>query len=202
METVLMKDYRAVLAGALLALSALACNLNVNLPSNPQPPIPSLVTSAADADAFERSFEQAISQAVQSGTFTATINQQQFSSWLALRAPDYARQQGYQWPLKNPQAGLNDGKITLYGIVSQPNVPETPAQLIFTPSIDANGEFAVKVESGQVGVVGLPADILNNLTKTIRDKLAGQLDQLKGRYRLTSLTVANGSLTIAGQVNR
>lgn len=195
-----MKDYRVILVGALMLLSALACNLNVNLPNSPQPPIPGFVTSASDADAFERSFQAAVSQAAQSGTFSVTINQNQFSSWLNLRAPGYARQQGYEWPLKNAQAGLNNGKITLYGVIAQPNVPETPAQAIFTPSIDGNGELAINVESGQLGVIGVPADILKNINQAIRDALASQLGQIKGHYRLTALSIANGNLTVSGQV--
>lgn len=190
--------FRLTLSAVFLALAALACNLN--LPSPPKPPIPSLVPSAGDADAFEQGFQNAVNQASQTGTFTVTINQVQFSSWLALRAPDYARQNGYEWPLKDVQAALDNGKITLYGVVSQPNVPDTPSQVVFTPAIDANGELAVTVESGQVGVVGVPADVLNSLTETIKETLRGQLAQIQGRYRLNSLMISGGSLTVSGQV--
>ena len=186
------------LVGVMLMAAVLACN--ANLPSNPQPPIPSLQASTGDADAFEQQFKQAISQASSTGKFTATISQQQLSSWLVLRAPDFAKKQGYEWPLNNVQAGLNDGKITLYGVINEQNLPQTPAQIIFTPSIDGNGELAVKVDSGQVGVVGVPADILGNLNKAIKDMLTSQLSQIKGRYKLDNLAVANGSLTVSGQV--
>jgi hypothetical protein len=191
-------DFRVALARLLLIAAVLACNLS--LPSNPQPPVPSLVVSASDADAFEQSFQQAVSQALQTGSFSAVVNQQQFSSWLALRAPAFAQQQGHDWPFKNVQAGLNNGKITLYGVISQPNIPETPVEIVLTPSIDGNGELAVKIESGQVGIVGLPADILNKLAQTVKDALVGQLSQIKGRYRLTSLSIANGTLTVSGQI--
>jgi hypothetical protein len=195
-------NLRTNLVGCLFVVAVLACNLSLKLPSNPQPPVPSLVPQASDADAFEQNFQQAVNQAAQSGNFSASITQQQFSSWLALRAPGYARQQGYEWPLKDVQAGLDSGKITLYGVITQPNVPETPAQIVFTPSIDGNGELAVSVESGQVGVVGVPPDILKNLNKTIQDALASQLNQIKGHYKLTNLTVAGGTLTVSGQVVR
>src|SRR5947208_12754840 len=127
------------LAGFMLVAATLACNL----PRNPQPPIPSLTPSTGDADAFENNFQQAVNQAAQTGQFNATITQQQLSSWLALRAAGYAQQQGYEWPLKNVQAGLDNGKITLYGVITQQNVPETAAQVVFTPSIDGNGQLAV-----------------------------------------------------------
>jgi hypothetical protein len=190
----------AALAAATIIGSIVACNLNVNLPSNPQPPIPSLVASDADANAFEQNFQQAVNQGVQTGTFSASITQQQLSSWLLLRAANFARQNGQEWPLKNVQAGLNNGKITLYGVIVKEGVPETPAQIIFTPSIDANGELAVKIDSAQIGVVGVPSSVLDELTKTLRDTLTGQLNQIKGKYKLTNLSINNGTLTIGGQV--
>ncbi len=195
-----MKRHQLVFCGIALLASILACNLNVNLPSNPKPPIASLTPSVGDADAFEQAFQQAVNQASQTRQFNVTITQQQFSSWLALRAADYARQNGYDWPLKEVQAGLNDGKITLYGVITQQNVPDTPAQIIFTPSIDANGALAVAVDSGQLGIVGVPKSLLDKLTQTIKDMLSGQLAQIQGRYQLTSLTIANGALTVSGQI--
>ena len=183
-----------------LLLAMLACA--VTMPSAPQPPLPSLTPSAADADAFEQNFRQAVNQAAQTGKFTASINQQQLSSWLSLRAAAYAKQQGYDLPLKNLQASLDGGKITLYGIVSEQDVPETPAQVIFTPTIDGNGQVAVTIQSGQVGVVGLPNSALNNLNKLIKDTLTSQLSQIQGRYSLTALSVSGGTLTVSGQINR
>jgi hypothetical protein len=190
----------AALATVTIVGSIVACNLNVNMPSNPQPPIPSLVASDADANAFEQNFQQAVNQGVQTGTFSASITQQQLSSWLILRAANFARQNGQEWPLKNVQAGLSNGKITLYGVIVKEGVPETPAQVIFTPSIDTNGELAVKIDSAQIGVVGVPNSVLDELTKTLKDTLTGQLNQIKGKYKLTNLSISNGTLTIAGQV--
>ncbi len=193
-----MKLTHAFIATIALAFSALACG--INMPSNPQPPNPGFAPSANDASAFEQSFTNAVNQAAQTGNFSVTVDQQQFSSWLALRAPDYARQQGYDWPLKQVQASLNNGKITLYGVLSQPNVPDTPTQVIFTPSIDGTGGIAVTVDSGQVGVLGVPSTILQNLNTTIKNLLATQLGQIQGRYKLNNLTIANGTMTVSGQV--
>jgi len=182
----------------MLVLPALACN--IAMPSNPQPPMPTFVPSANDASAFEQNFTNAVGQASQTGAFNITLNQQQFSSWLALRAPEYAKQQGYDWPLKQVQAGLDNGKITLFGVLSQPNVPDTPTQVVFTPSIDSAGTLAVSVDSGQVGVVGVPSNILQNLNTTIKNVLTTQLAQIQGRYKLNGLTIAGGNMTVSGQI--
>jgi hypothetical protein len=193
-----MKYLRILLM--MLTATIVACNLNINLPSAPKPPIPSFAASESDANAFEQSFQSAIDQVSQTGTFSATINQNQFSSWLALRASSYAQQQGYEWPLKDVQAALDNGSITLYGVIIQKNLPETPAQVIFTPSIDANGQLSITVASGQVGIVGVPQDVLNGLTQTIKDTIDSQLAQIQGRYRLTGLGISGGNLTINGQI--
>jgi hypothetical protein len=193
---------RIFLVGTFAVLAMLACNLNVNLPSAPKAPLPSLTPSTNDADAFEQGFQSAINQIQQNGTFSASVTQVQFSSWLALRAADYAKANGYDWPLKEVQAGLDNGKITLYGVIVQENVPETPSQIVFTPYVDANGEIAVNIESGQVGIVGIPKAALDKLTSTLRELLSSQLQAVKGRYKLTSLTIANGSLTVSGQINQ
>jgi len=193
-----MKFIRVCVLLFSLALPSLACA--VSLPSNPQPPIPTFTPSPAEASAFEQSFTDAVSQSAQTGNFSVTVNQQQFSSWLALRAPSYAAQQGYTWPLKEVQAGLNNGKITVYGVIVQQNVPETPGQVIFTPTIDGSGSLAVNVESGQFGVVGVPTDVLQNLNITIKNALTTELAQIQGRYKLNTLTIANGSMTVAGQI--
>ena len=178
-----------------LTIAILACGL----PSNPQPPLPSLTPSTADADAFEKSFTDAASQA-KDGVFTITVTQQGLSSWLSLRAPALAKQQGYDWPLKNVQAGLSDSKITLYGVLSVEKVPETPIQIVITPSIDATGQLAIKIESGQLGIVGVPSDLTQKLSKTIQDTLTTQLAQIKSKYKLTALTVKDGVLTLTGQL--
>jgi hypothetical protein len=48
----------------------------------------------------------------------------------------------------------------------------------------------------------VPNSVLDDLTKTLKDTLTSQLNQIKGKYKLTNLTIANGSLTISGQVVR
>jgi hypothetical protein len=195
-----MKRLQIAFCGLCLMASALACNLDVNVPSNPKPPIPSLVASTGDADAFEQGFSQAVALASSTGQFNVAVTQEQFSSWLALRAPTYAQQQGYDWPLKDVQAGLSDGKVMLYGIITQQGTPDTPAQIIFTPSIDANGELAVSIDSGQLGIVGVPQSLLNSLVNTVKNMLAAQLAQIKGKYKLTGLSIANGTLNVSGQI--
>jgi uncharacterized protein YpmS len=178
-------------------LTVLACGL-----SAPQPPVPSLVASTADAGAFEQAVGAAATQAASTGNFSLSVTQEQLSSWLQLKAPQYARSAGHDWPFKDIQAGLSNNKITIYGVIDQQGVPQTPAQIVFTPSVAADGSLAISIDSGQVGVVGLPADTLKSVTATIKDTLNQQLARIKNNYHIATLTIADGQLTIAGSITR
>ncbi len=181
-----------------LGLASLACS--INLPSAPQAPIPTFVPSAKDASDMEQSFNNAVNQAETTGKFSISVTQQQLSSYLALNGPSLATQEGYQWPFKTVEVGLSGGKITVWGVISQQGVPDTPSQIVLTPAIDTTGQLTVTADSGQIGIVGLPSSVLSNVNNSIRSLLTGQLAQLQGHYKLTALSVDNGSMTVAGQV--
>ncbi|HLY24831.1 MAG TPA: hypothetical protein VKQ72_00735 [Aggregatilineales bacterium] len=181
-----------------LGLSALACN--IALPSAPSAPIPTFVASPKDASDMEQSFRNAVNQASTTGNFNVSITQQQISSYLALNGAALAAQEGYQWPFKSVEVALNGGKITVWGVIAQQGIPDTPSQVVFTPSIDGAGQLTVTVDSGQIGIVGVPSSILADVTKSIRSLLTGQLAQIQGHYKLTALTINNGAMTVGGQV--
>jgi hypothetical protein len=189
-----MKNLKLIL----LALILTACNL----PSYPKPPIPEYTVSENDAVSAETTVETAVNEISQTGRLNVTLTQEQVSSWLALRAPGYASQYGYTWPLKDVQAALNDGKLMIYGIVVQQNVPETAAQIVVVPQIDANGKLVVKVEGGQFGLAGLPADVTQQFNTTIQEMLGQLTAEFGANYRLESLVIANGTLTVTGQVTQ
>src|SRR5882724_1386726 len=152
-----MKLLRMMIISTMLVLPALACN--IAMPSNPQPPMPTFVPSANDASAFEQNFTNAVGQASQTGAFNITLNQQQFSSWLALRAPEYAKQQGYDWPLKQVQAGLDNGKITLFGVLSNilQNLNTTIKNVLTTQLAQIQGRYKLNgltIAGGNMTVSG------------------------------------------------
>ncbi len=168
----------------------------------PQPPIPNLSVSTQSAATFEEVFIRAVQQAAKDGKFNATVTQEQFSSWLAIKAPQYAQQQGQEWPFKNSQAAFKDNNVVLYSVLAQKGAPESAVQLILKPSIDSNGEFQVKVESGQLGAFGIPGAILTRVSEIIQQAVDGQMNRIKGQYKLFTLVVNNGTVSVTGQLLR
>jgi hypothetical protein len=189
-----------VLFVALVSVVSLACNA----PVYPQDPLPNYTANQADADSLESALAEAANTAAQTNQFTVTVTEAQLTSWLTLYAPTYAAQQGFQFPVRNPKVTLQNGQIRLFGLVSQPNVPETAAQLIVVPSVDANGQLSVSIQGGQFGVAGIPQDMLNNLNTQIRDTLLSVVSQVTAQtgasYRITGLNIANGAMTLSGQI--
>lgn len=197
-----LRSVSANLAAIFLILAALACNF----PGYPQPPAtatsmpPGQVTP--NSITFEQVFIQAVQQATPDGKFNATVTQEQFTDWLAVRAPQYAQSQNQEWPFKNSQATFKDGKVVLYSVLAQKGAPESPVQLELTPAVDANGQFTFRVTSGRMGILPVPDALLGRVTEIIQDAANGQLNQIKGKYKLFTLAVGSGTLTVAGQLIR
>ncbi len=187
----------ATILGALLA-AIIACTL----PGNPQPPLPSYVPSTQAAATFEQTIIDSIAQAAPDGTFSTTVTQEQFSSWLQIKAPAYAAIQKQSWPFKDGQAAFKNAKVTIYATLMQAGAPESPVQLVLIPGIATDGEFKITVDSAQMGIFGVPGALLSHITDIIQTSLNGQLGQYKGRYTLTAITVGNGTISVNGKVIR
>ncbi len=183
-------------------MALIAAVVACSFPSSPQPPIASLVASTQQAATFEDTIVQAVQQAGVDGQFSATVTQDQFSSWLQLKAPQYAKDNKQDWPFKNGQAAFKNGKVQIYAILTQPNTPETAVQLVLIPVIDANSEFQMTVDSAQLGIMGVPGPLLAKITDIIQTAVNGQMSCYKGKYKLSQLSVGDGTVTVAGRIIR
>ncbi|MHB8752923.1 MAG: hypothetical protein ACYDBJ_27495 [Aggregatilineales bacterium] len=180
---------------SLLLSMALACNLGT------APPIPTpTATLPPDALTFEQVIGQAIKQAGADDAFSATITQRQFSDWLAIKAPAYAQSQQQAWPFKDTQIAFSDGKVTLNATVVASGWPESPVQLTLSPGIDSNGGFMITVVGAQMGILGVPGPLLSRITQVVQDAVNGQLTPIQGKYKLTKITVSNGTANVSGYV--
>ncbi len=187
---------------AMLLLGVLACNFP-GYPQTPPTNTPAPINQPTlDPSAFEQTFIQGVQAATTDGKFTVTVTQEQFTAWLLVRAPEYAVSQQQEWPFKESRATFKGGQVLLYSILKQKGVPESPVQLTLTPMVDPNSEFAIKVNSGRMGILPIPDAILGRVTEIIQDAVNGQLNRIKGTYKLSTLTVNEGSLTVTGQLIR
>jgi hypothetical protein len=196
MRSTLLRSGLLTAFGMLLLVSmAMACNLGT------APPTPTATpTLPSDALTFEQVISQAISQAGADGAFSATITQRQFSDWLLIKAPAYAQSQQQAWPFKDTQVAFSDGKVTLNATVVASGWPESPVQLTLSPGIDSNGGFMITVVGAQMGILGIPGPLLSRITQVVQDAVNGQLTPIQGKYKLTKITVGNGTADVSGYI--
>ena len=189
---------RLSLFAALTALlaAALACSLPLGGPGRPGPEIP---VSEEAAQRAERKVEAALEQATQTRTFSLTVTQEEITSWVNLRATQYAQQTGEKIPLNDLQIYLSDNVVRLYGGYDDGGVSAS-ALVTLTPSVTPSGQIAVQIASAQVGPVALSADQLQSINQAIQSNLDALMTRLEGRYQIVSLLISEGALTASVQV--
>jgi hypothetical protein len=179
-----------------LLMAALACSLPT---VGPQRPAPEIAVSEEAARGAEREVEEALGQAAESRSFGVSLTQQEVTSWLVLRADEYAQQAGERLPLDNLQVYLGEGVVQLYGEYSAGAVV-AGALVTIAPGITPSGQIEARIASAQIGPMELNDENLESINQAVRDALAALLARLEGRYRITLLFIDDGALTVSAQV--
>ncbi len=180
------------LAAALAVLTAmLACTLFIGGPQYPPNTIP--VSTEAVGD-LQKSIAEAIAAGAVTGQVTIVINEEQLTSFLAMKL-----QQQTNPLLTDPQVYLRDGQIQIYGRAKKGNL-EATARIVLTAGVDENGTLKIELSSASFGPLPIPAGLLEALTAIIDEAFTGSVGPVATGIRLTSVTVADGIMTITGQI--
>lgn len=183
-----------VLAGALSA-AALACGLPaLGGPTPPASPIP--VSTQSAGEVLEQLRAAATSAVV--GQVSVTFTEVQLTSLVAtyLDNPD-----NQDLPLREPQVYLRDGKIQLYGTATYQGL-ETTAAIVIAVNLEADGRLTFAAESGSLGPLAMPQDLLDTATTALNEALTGQVTTTLGGVRLNAVTIGDGQMTLTGQTTR
>jgi len=173
-----------------LILAVLACTINVGGPAYPDQPIP--VSTEALGD-FQSAMQTAAAAGVESGEITLVFTESQLTSYLANKL------QAQSQPLfTDPQVYLRDGQIQIYGTARQGYLEATIA-IVVTAGVDEQGQLKVELTSADFGPLPVPAGLNDAITATIQEIYAGAIGPAAIGFRLESITVANGTMTILGR---
>ena len=185
----LQKRLLIIGAGSLL-LAILACTINIGGPAYPTTTIP---VSTEAVGELKSNLATAVAEGAISGQITLVFTEPQLTSYLAARLQEQA-----QPVLTNPQVYLRDGQIQLYGTASQGNFQAT-AGIILTAGVDDQGQLTIELTSANFGPLPVPAGLLDALTAAIKEAYTGALGPVATGFRLQSITIADGTMTIVGQ---
>ncbi len=123
---------------------------------------------------------------------SATITEQQITSWLALEmknSPDL--------PLSEVQVYLRGGQIQIWGMVNG-STGSTSALLTGTVSIDSYSQPVFTLESMQIGQQTVPDILLSQAEDWLNELLTEKINSEIPGLKLMNINVTNGLITISG----
>jgi hypothetical protein len=173
-----------------LGLAIVACTINIGGPAYPAPAIP--ISTEAMGE-LQSALQTAVAAGAESGQITLVFTEPQLTSYLS-----YKLQAQSQFAITNPQVYLRNGQIQIYGTASQ-GYFEATANVILTAGVDAQGQLKIELTSADFGPLPVPAGLKELVTATIKEAYTGALGPVATGFRLESVTIADGSMTIVGQ---
>jgi uncharacterized protein YpmS len=174
-----------------LSLAALACTINVGGPDYPETRVP---VSTESATSLEEQVKAAQTAAAQSGALVLSISESQITSLVAAKLAENPEPL-----LTDPQVYLRDGQIQIYGKAVQGRL-QANVRIVIAISVDANGQPAISVLSTDFGPLPAPEGLNNTISALVQEAFTGALGPAAIGFRLESITIADGVMTMTGRV--
>lgn len=174
-----------------LILAVLACSINIGGPAYPTPAIP--VSTQAVGD-LNQAIQTALASGAGSGEVTLIITEPELTSYLTNQLSTQA-----QPLITSPQVYLRNGQIQVFGTAHQGYFIATAA-LVLNAGVDAQGQLQIAVTSADFGPLPVPQGLEQAATDAIEQAYTGWLGPVATGFRLESITVADGKMTVTGRI--
>ncbi len=174
-----------------LAFATLACSVFVGGPDYPATPIP---VSTTAVQSLKTQVTQAVATAATSGTITLKITEEQLTSYLAI----YLQSQP-NLPITDPQVQLQNGQMKLLGKVQQ-GLFSANVSMTLAVSVDQNGQPKITITQEDFGPLPAPQGLNDAISTFVAQALTGSLGPAATGFRLESISIANGVMTVTGRV--
>lgn len=185
-------EHKKIVTILLAALAiTLACAIFVGGPEIPEPLIP---ISAEAVTSLQEQIKAAVEAGALSGEVTLQINETQLSSYLAYKNVDDPKPM-----FTEPQVYLRDGQMRIYGKTQQGNFTANIG-IILAVGLDAEGRPELQLVSADFGPFPLPEGLNKAITAIIEEAYTGALGPVATGFRIKSLTIADGVMTVVGNI--
>ncbi len=180
-----------LLGFSLLVFSILACSINVGGPAYPAQAIPVSTQAVGELD---QSIQTSVAGGALSGTVTLVITQEQMTSYLAFKLASQSNPILY-----DPQVLLQDGQIQIFGTARKGMFTAT-VKVVLTAGVDAQGHLQIELTSADFGPLPVPTRLKEAITAFIQEAYTGSLGPVATGFRIESIEVASGAMTITGKI--
>jgi hypothetical protein len=174
-----------------LLLASLACSIQAGGPAYPETRVP---VSTESASSLAEQVRAAQTAAAQSGALVISVSESQLTSLLAAKLAEKPSPL-----LTDPQVYLRDGQIQIYGKASQGPI-QVNVRIVISASVDSTGQPAIAVVSTDFGPLPAPEGLNKTVTALVQEAFTGALGPAAIGFRLESITIADGTMTMVGRV--
>jgi uncharacterized protein YpmS len=101
-------------------------------------------------------------------------------------------------PVKEPVITLPEGLIEINGKIEQGPLSAT-VRIVARPYADAEGNLKVELVNADLGAIPLSSGMLDTISVYIEEMLLSSLGSLSAAYRVDSVLITGGVLTLSGQ---
>jgi len=99
----------------------------------------------------------------------------------------------------SPQVYLRNGQIQVYGTAQQGYFIAT-VEIVLNAGVDPQGQLTIDVASADFGPLPVPQGLKDAATAAIEEAYTGYLGPVATGFRLESIAVADGKMTITGRI--
>jgi len=174
----------------ILILATFACTFNIGGPTYPDQRIP---VSTKAVGELQSAMQTAVAAGEVSGQVNLVISESQLTSYLAATLQNQA-----QPIFTDPQVYLQDGHIQIYGTAQQGYFQAT-IEIVVTAGVDEQGQLKIELTSADFGPLPVPAGLKDAVTAAIQEAFTGAIGPAAVGFRLESITITEGNMTVAGQ---
>ena len=183
-----MKNF--FIALSTLAFATLACSIFIGGPAYPDAPIP---VSTEAVQSLQDQVKQAIADGAQTGTVTLQITESQLTSYLAFKLDSQAN------PLiTDPQVQLRNGQMQIFGKAQQ-GMFNANISITLTVSVDDQGKPKIAITQADFGPLPAPQGLNDAVSAAVEEAFTGSLGPVATGFRLESITIADGVMTVVGR---
>ncbi|MFZ5880569.1 MAG: hypothetical protein ACOY0R_14475 [Chloroflexota bacterium] len=175
----------------ILALASLACTVFIGGPDYPAEVIP---VSTEAAQSIQEQVRLALEAGALTGVATFQISESQLTSYLTYKLE--AQSEPF---MTEPKIFLRDGQMQIFGKVQRGMFAANVA-VILGVVLDEAGTPSLQVLSADFGPFDAPEGLNEAISKLINEAYTGSLGPVATGFRLESISIADGLMTVSGRI--
>ncbi len=101
--------------------------------------------------------------------------------------------------IRNPQVYLRGGQIQVFGIAER-GIFKANVLITVSPEITSEGDITFQLAEASLGPVPAPSALKSTISAVLTEAFTGSIGSLATGIRISSLAIADGQMTIAGEL--